>query len=221
MEKSGYFNNYRTEVFTLLSSSVTDLSSKKYKILEVGCGEGNFITHFEDVEYWAIESSVLHANKASVKGIKVFIGNFEEVSDDIPNKYFDIVVINDVMEHTVDHQRFLNSLRNKLIPDGVLVGSVPNVRFITVLLNLLIFKDWRYKSMGVLDYTHLRFFTKRSLVRSLELSGFDVISLSGLNPIRIHLNLKDFFLTIATFICGSDTKYMQYGFVATSKQVPK
>lgn len=214
----GYYRNSRLEVFTLLLNYDNSTISKHRKVLEIGCGEGNFSMHFNNVEYWAVEPSAFHARKAEEKGIKMLIGTYENVCENIPNDYFDLVVINDVMEHTIDHERFLLLVKCKLKEDGILLGSVPNIRFITVLLKLIVFKDWRYKSFGVLDSTHLRFFTKRSLIRALQDSDFVVKKMLGINKIEFSSSFRDWLLIISSWILGSDTRYMQYGFVALNSR---
>ena len=211
---NGYYRNSRVEIFDLLLNYDNLIVSRHRKVLEIGCGECNFSLHFKNVEYWAVEPSALHARKAEEKGIKILVGTYENVCGDIPNGYFDLVVINDVMEHTIDHERFLSLVKCKLKEDGLLLGSVPNIRFITVLLNLIILRDWRYKSFGVLDYTHLRFFTRRSLVRALQESNFVVKKMIGINKIVISSSFRDWLLIMCSWILGSDTRFMQYGFIA-------
>lgn len=215
----GYYSNSRLEIFELLLNYDNSIVARQSKVLEIGCGEGHFSLHFRHAEYWAVEPSETHARKAEQKGVKIIVGNYEKVCDEIPNNHFDIVVINDVMEHTIDHERFLLLVKCKLKKNGLLLGSVPNVRFITVLLNLIILRDWRYKSLGVLDYTHLRFFTKKSLIRLIQDSDFLVNRIVGINKIKISLSLRDWLLIISSLILGSDTRFMQYGFIAQNRGV--
>jgi len=82
-----------------------------------------------------------------------------------------------------DHERFLVKLKTKMKDDGFLVGSVPNVRYVTNLFDLLVRRDWPYTSSGILDRTHLRFFTAKSLCRSLTQAGFTVETLEGINSV--------------------------------------
>jgi 2-polyprenyl-3-methyl-5-hydroxy-6-metoxy-1,4-benzoquinol methylase len=140
------------------------------------------------------------------------------VASDLPDRYFDLVVINDVMEHAPDHEAFLRILRTKMVLNGSLVGSVPNVRHVTNLAGLIWRKDWAYEaSGGVLDETHLRFFTQKSLVRSLQTSGFSVELCEGINPIwwsrhRIRMGIKRVFYGAVGLILGSDVPYLQFAF---------
>ena len=69
------------------------------KILEIGCGEGNFRENLKKKnEYWAIEPVQDIAKRASEKLDKVYIGTYHEMEDRIPDNYFDLVVCNDVIE---------------------------------------------------------------------------------------------------------------------------
>ena len=94
---------------------------------------------------------------------------------------FDVVVCNDVIEHMADHDKFLRDIKGKLAFNGCLVGSVPNVRYFGNLFKLLAKKDWKYEDQGVLDRTHLRFFTEKSLSRTFCDNGYIVNELRGIN----------------------------------------
>jgi 2-polyprenyl-3-methyl-5-hydroxy-6-metoxy-1,4-benzoquinol methylase len=164
--QANYFQFFRKEL-------VIFLPEKYERILEIGCGEGNF-THFlkQPYEAWGIEQNHDAAQIASKKMTKIMTGKYENFLSDLPDNYFDLVICNDVIEHMEDHDWFLNSIKKKMKPKGNLIGSVPNIRHITSLYELLIDKDWFYTDAGILDRTHLRFFTEKSLKRSFTERGF-------------------------------------------------
>ena len=172
---NGYYCNHRPEIMPLLPNSPVN-------ILEIGCGAGKFITQINtEGERWGIEPDLLAAKEASKNLSNVLQGTFLEVRDKIPENFFDLVICNDVIEHMPDHDAFFKEINRIITKDGYLIGSVPNVRFYKNLQNLLFKKDWKYVDSGILDQTHLRFFTFRSLERSLKQSGFLIQKINGAN----------------------------------------
>lgn len=188
-------------------------------MLEVGCGYGNFRNNLpDDCEYWGIEpvlSIALHANKILSK---VLIGTFQDTFAELPDHYFDCVVCNDVIEHMDDVDVFLQAIKAKIKHDGVIVGSIPNVRYIDNLFNLLVRKDWKYVDSGILDKTHLRFFTEKSSQRTFIANGYLIDEFYGINPVAIKKNdaikrmIQSAGAIIVAWFIGTDTKYTQFGF---------
>ncbi len=202
-----YFSYERDEM-------VPFLPSKCEKVLEVGCAEGGFRKHFpEECEYWGVEMNPDAAAKALQSLDKVLVGTFQNVAQQIPENYFDVVICNDVIEHMEDHAAFIESLKANLNSGGVLVGSVPNVRFQKNLIELLVRRDWEYKDEGILDRTHLRFFTEKSLRRGLQETGFTIQSLAGINSLlKRKISLRSVLRWLLVFLLGRDTQYRQFGF---------
>ena len=203
-----YYLGYRKEMKPLLPESYT-------RVLEIGCGEGNFRQNLKHKhEYWGVEPAESAASKAKDKLDKVLVGIYESVVDQIPDNYFDLVICNDVIEHMVDHEAFLRSIKSKMTTNGCLVASIPNVRFIENLAELLFQRDWRYREAGILDRTHLRFFTERSVVRSVLENGFVIDKKIGINRYkgyRAYFGLMRIPYFLALLILGRDIRYLQFG----------
>lgn len=126
------------------------------------------------------------------------------------------MICNDVIEHMVDHDEFLQSVKKNLKKDAYLVGSIPNVRYIANLFEILIKKDWEYKNEGILDETHLRFFTEKSLKRTIKENGFAIEQFQGIKPfwggsISIKGLLRRCLYYLAILIFGQDVKFRQFG----------
>jgi len=202
-----------TSYYKIQRQEMVPLLPKQYsKVLEIGCGEGIFRENLnQEHEYWGIEPVESVAKIASNKLDKVLIGTYDEVYEQIPNNYFDLVICNDVIEHLPDHDKFFQSIKNKIKKNGYLIASISNVRFIKNLFEILIKKDWEYKNNGILDKTHLRFFTKKSLKRTIINNDFLIIQLIGINPCGSGSHLKHFVCIFATFLFGQDTKFVQFG----------
>jgi hypothetical protein len=90
-----------------------------------------------------------------------------------PDGHFDVITCADVLEHLVEPGTLLGQLRRYLKDDGRLVVSIPNVRHESVLLPLLVEGRFTYQDAGVLDRTHLRFFTLFEFQRFLRAHGFE------------------------------------------------
>jgi predicted TPR repeat methyltransferase len=91
---------------------------------------------------------------------------------------FDVIVAGDVLEHLPRPEVLLASLRHLLKPDGALLLSLPNVANVTVRLAVLSGR-FRYAPRGILDRTHLRFFTRATGRALLEESGYRVLSIDA------------------------------------------
>jgi 2-polyprenyl-3-methyl-5-hydroxy-6-metoxy-1,4-benzoquinol methylase len=208
-----YYLNQRKEVAAFIPSNMTAM-----RVLEIGCGVGNFKENIDgNSEYWGIEPSLDVANIAATKLFKVLVGRFEDVYMFLPNDYFDCVVCNDVIEHMANEDWFLTTIKTKMKRKSVIVGSVPNVRYIDNLLHLIIRKDWRYLDSGILDRTHLRFFTEKSLKRSFESNQYDILSFYGINQFPIDRRnfkvlCKSLTMRVLSYLIGKDSRYLQFGF---------
>ena len=156
-------------------------------MLEVGCGVGGFSKAVKDglgAEVWGIEPNAEAAEYCRAVLDHVFVGSVESHIKDLPDGFFDCICMNDVIEHLVDPWAVLSALRVKLSKTGVIVASVPNVRHYKNLSDLLLRGEWEYTDSGILDKTHLRFFTAKSARRLFEESGYVVAELRGINRSR-------------------------------------
>jgi 2-polyprenyl-3-methyl-5-hydroxy-6-metoxy-1,4-benzoquinol methylase len=97
----------------------------------------------------------------------------------------DAIVLADVLEHLRNPAAALQLVRQALAPGGRVFISVPNIANITVRLGLL-FGIFEYRDRGILDHTHLRFYTKRTIRREVENAGFEILAVRGSSvPIRL------------------------------------
>lgn len=204
-----YYTNVRQEMLSFLPKTAN-------KILDVGCSEGNFglaIKEKNNAEVWGIELMEKHAIEAKKKLHKVFIGQCEDFLDNLPNNHFDAIYFNDVLEHMVDPYSVLDKMKAKLSDNGVIISSIPNLRYHRVFKELVFDKDFKYKEEGILDKTHLRFFTKKSIIRMYEDLGYKIISHVGINGEkkirRTIFKFPDFFKI------KEDMKHLQYATVAS------
>lgn len=208
-----YYQYSRPEVAALIPDNV-------HRILEIGCGVGNFRKNLSgEYEYWGVEPAAEVATRAAAHLGKVLVGTYKDVFTQIPDNYFDLVICNDVVEHMDDHDWFLQSIRKKMMDkNSVLIGSIPNVRYVDNLFNLLIKRDWEYVDMGILDKTHLRFFTQKSLLRTFHSNNYSVEEFKGINGVEIAgaKSMTSLFrrllALVAVAILGRDTRFPQFAF---------
>jgi 2-polyprenyl-3-methyl-5-hydroxy-6-metoxy-1,4-benzoquinol methylase len=155
-------------------------------ILDVGCGRGGFGCGLRRQdptrELWGVEPDQDMAAEAAQYYDKLLVGTFPDLPDGMTQS-FDCVVFNDVLEHTVDPWATLRAARPLLSSTGVVVASIPNVRTIAVVLDLVVRGNWTYRDLGVLDRTHLRFFTARSIRSLFADTGFSVERLEGIHAV--------------------------------------
>lgn len=202
-----YFNRTRREMLPFVPVD-------SLKILDIGCAQGNFgaiLRERNQAEVWGIELDPQIALVAANRLDRVIVGSIESSLPSLADGYFDCIVCNDILEHLADPELVLSALRRVLSRNGVLVGSMPNVRYFPVLLDLVWNGDWQYADYGVLDRTHLRFFTRKSLERTLLNSGYRPLKIVGINSTP---SLKAKLANILSLGRLSDSRYLQFAFVA-------
>lgn len=175
--KGQYYGNARPEVFSYLPLQVG-------RLLDVGCGHGAFGALVKERLHAEVQGIELYPEVAQVAAgrlDRVHCGDALTMLAQTPLAYFDCVTFNDVLEHLVDPAALLRAVRQHLSPGGVVVASLPNVRHYAVLADLLLRGDWDYADYGVLDRTHLRFFTHKSIRKLFAETGYELTRMEGIN----------------------------------------
>ncbi|MEZ4386637.1 MAG: class I SAM-dependent methyltransferase [Candidatus Krumholzibacteriia bacterium] len=216
MSQSSYYSHPRPQMRAFVPASAR-------RILDIGCGDGAFAAGLRaerlaqglDLEAWGIEQDPDAAARALSHLSEVRCGDAGEVIDELPAGYFDCVVLNDVIEHIAWPEPLLRGLHRLLAAGGCLVASVPNVRHFPHVWNLVVHGDWEYRDEGILDRTHLRFYTRRSLRHLLERCGFRVVRQEGINPTG-SLGWRMF--DALTLGRARDMRYLQFACLAEPRR---
>jgi 2-polyprenyl-3-methyl-5-hydroxy-6-metoxy-1,4-benzoquinol methylase len=170
----GYFEFARPELLALISEAAR-------KVLDIGCGAGRLgeaLKARQPAQVTGIERVEAAGQAARGRLDHVLVGDVEEMELPFEQGSFDAVVCGDVLEHLRGPERLLRRVRDWLGPEGCLVASIPNVRHHSVVRTLLE-GNWTYEPAGLLDRTHLRFFTRRDIERMLAETGFTVSRLAA------------------------------------------
>ena len=178
--RAEYYQNERLEMLQFLPPDPR-------RLVDVGCGNGLFgaavKARYPECETWGVELMADAAQKAALRNDRIIQSHFE-TADELPEAHFDVVVMNDVLEHMPWPEPALARAKHILRPGGSLILSLPNVQFLLNVLDLVKRNDWEYQDWGILDRTHFRFYTTKSAARLLERNGFQVVSITGLNAMR-------------------------------------
>lgn len=152
-----------------------NLIGENKRVLEFGCATGYFSQMLSEkgCNVTGVEINANAAQKAQKYCSQVIVADldFTPLSDILSGQTFDVAVFGDVLEHLREPWKILESVRKYINPKGFVVASIPNVAHGAVRLSLLQGK-FNYQQYGILDDTHIRFFTKSSVIEMFEKSGY-------------------------------------------------
>ena len=174
-----YYSSDRSEVLPYYPTSRV-----ASHVLDIGCAEGQ---HGQLLASRGLAERVSgiefepHAAMAARQVLDtVYEGDAEQILRDLAPCSFDGAAALDILEHMHDPWAALAQLRELLRPSAWVVASIPNVRFLGVVLNLLVRGRFDYTESGILDRTHLRFFTRRSIEDLFQGAGYVDARIVGL-----------------------------------------
>ena len=192
------------------------------RVLDLGCASGDFaeVLVGRGCRVTGIEIDPEAARRAERFCERVIVGDVEhpETVDELDEGSFDVVVFGDVLEHLKDPLAALKRLKPCLKPEGYAVASIPNVAHGSIRLALLQGR-FRYRTLGLLDGTHLRFFTRESVERLFEDAGFLITDLKrtsrGIFDTEVEVD-RDAVPEDALRLVQEDPESLTYQFVLTT-----
>ena len=188
-----YYANARREIEPLLPPNIGS-------VLEIGCSEGNTLLWLRDDKHIktcrGIEILPDVAARAKEKGLDIVVADIEH--DGIPFKdQYDLVLCLDVLEHLRDPWSALKVITESIRPGGYFIASIPNITHISILSDLILRDRFDYVESGILDKTHLRFFTGTTARQLLTDARLEVIQQKPRFARKTHRRLN--FLTMGLF----------------------
>ena len=207
---------------SVLASLVTPHST----VLDLGCGSGALGQHLAETRSCTSDGVTLseaEAVHARPHYRRVVVDNLEtcDLTATFAGQRYDFIVCADVLEHLSRPERVLDACRALLAPGGKLLISVPNAAYSGLLAELMQ-GEFRYRDEGLLDRTHLRFFTRRSLTRFLAEQGW---ALNSLDTVRRELPESEFQVAfdtlppaVARHLLGAPDA-LTYQFIAVAQPV--
>lgn len=165
-----YYNHIRREI-------IDEVPIGSDSVLEVGCAEGHTGAVLKEEgrarRVVGIELMDVAADQARIVLDQVLSGNIEQMDLPFLEGQFDVIILADVLEHLVDPWSTLRRLKFYLKTNGLVIVSLPNVRNWRISMSLFFLGNWEYQDEGIMDRTHLRFFTRKGMLNMLRECGFE------------------------------------------------
>ncbi len=164
-------------------------------VLEIGCGPARLAQVLDCESYWGVEPDALAVG--SVRAVakpkmEIINADYASALSRLPTNFF--------------------ATLPRLCRSGArLVLTIPNMRHLLLLVNLLIAKDWPYTEVGLMDRTHLRWFAEKSLRKVLTKYGYEIEAVERMQPTFFTHNQRKIALSnLVTLVLGQDCRYVYF-----------
>jgi len=174
MEQTPAFDRYNPDLLDFLPKGCA-------RVLEIGCSTGALARAYKlqnpTCRYLGVEIDLTYAEAAKKWCDQVLVGNIEtmpveEISNFGP---VDCIIFGDVLEHLYDPWAVLRRIHGWMTPDARVVACIPNMQHWSIQARINM-GDLEYEDMGLLDRTHIRWFTRRTILSLFESAGFHIES---------------------------------------------
>ncbi|MEQ8304006.1 MAG: class I SAM-dependent methyltransferase [Cyclobacteriaceae bacterium] len=159
-----YFTNVRHDLIKLIPEN------SENKVLEIGSGGGDTLVEIKQkglakevvgIELFSMPDT--HQDHSSID--QFIICDIEKIDPELKDNYFDVILCGDVMEHLLDPWSVVEKITKFLKPGGVIIASIPNIRFRKAVYKIFVKGDFGYTKDGTFDKTHFRFFCRKNIVQ--------------------------------------------------------
>jgi len=189
----------------------------KGRYLEIGCGDGGTLAYLKTkgASYVAgIDISKKAIDMASQKFLD-FVLCVDVEKDILPFKEgeFDGIIFADVLEHLYNPWDTTKKIAKYLKDDGYMLLSIPNIKNYHILRRLIFHDEWSYSEWGILDNSHIRFFTLKEIINVLDYAGLNMIDL------KLNASVGGIFKIVNTILCNKLDSFTvsQYYLLANKK----
>lgn len=145
-------------------------------LLDVGCSSGYFGSYLKKIKDLKVDGIEISEDRHDAKKVLDTVYSFDLESpwpSSIQKNRYDYILLGDILEHLVHPELVLQKLKTILKQDGLIFISIPNIAHISTRLELLE-GNFTYEQTGLLDNTHLRFFTLDSIKRMTHEQGYTI-----------------------------------------------
>lgn len=175
---SNYFlkkdqNSSHDKIISFLKSMP---SNKKQIVLDVGCSKGFIGQSLKDsnFEFYGVDCDKKDAEIASKYYKNVKIMDLDKDKIDYSDKKFDILIFADILEHLKNPKELIVNTKPLLKKNGLIIISTGNIANIYIRISLL-FGNFSYAEKGILDKTHLKFFTLKTMKQFIKETGLKML----------------------------------------------
>jgi 2-polyprenyl-3-methyl-5-hydroxy-6-metoxy-1,4-benzoquinol methylase len=209
-----YFSDVRWDIIQFVPNG-------SHKILDVGCGAGNTLIKLKELGK-ANEVVGIEIDEKAIQGVpdtldKLHVGDAETIDLPYTDKYFDYILFADALEHFINPWRALHKYKSLLKDGGYIIASVPNIKNYYILKRLIFHDEFRYSDWGTLDRSHLRFFTKKEIIKLLKDENLEVTNLIYL-PVRTKAAKKAGKVTFSSGLLNKSSFFAKQYLIKARKE---
>ena len=190
------------------SSKLLALVGENKKVLEVGCATGYQTQTMHEMLHCQVTGIEINPNaaiQARPYCEDLLVGDIEtmDVNQLLHDRQFDVITFADVLEHLKDPTAVLQKVKPFLREGAYILASIPNIAHCSVIYEMARGR-FEYRSLGLLDDTHIHFFTRQTIYHTFEKAGYQIIAL---DRIRIPASNTEFKTHPET---EDDRKFIEY-----------
>jgi O-antigen biosynthesis protein len=204
------------------NKKVFDLIHENSFVLDVGCSSGGLgkkLIEEKKCRVYGVDFSPKSIKNASKILHKAKLFDLDSVKVPFSKEKFDVIVFADVLEHIKNPECILERFSKILKKDGVIIASIPNIAYVSARINHL-FGKWDYYETGLMDKTHIKFFTSKTINELFLKTGYSIKE-TYFTP-GLGFSFFDKFNSLfefRKFICGLYPRLLAVQFIIVARKV--
>lgn len=198
------------------------------KVLELGPATGYMTRYMKEqlnCSVYCIEYDPDSAEQASIYSEKMIVSDLEDFSvwtTQLSGEKFDYILCVDVLEHLRDPHRVLKEVVKYLEEEGSVIASIPNISHNAIIMSLLQ-GEFKYNQLGLLDNTHVKFFTKESIIELLSEAGLEIVKMKATKArpeeTEFHKRYEEFPESVQDYLLSNPEGHA-YQYISVAKKIP-